>query len=473
MKNTIKIGLVALASMSLCSCADWFDVNPKTDLKAEEFYKTPEGFESALAGNYTLLTRSQSYGGNWTFRTMEYLVGSYDRLPDGAGRASDVYIYDRYTTGFNTKSQLEEMWLSSYETIANANNLLRWLDLRGEAVVTEENTRKYLRGEALALRAFLHFDLLRAWGPIYRDAPETLSIPYRKVADQQRLPLLPARTVVENVLADLTEAKQLLAYQKTQSVGIYDNFRFTYHAVNALLARVYCYAGDAEKAIACAKEVIAESGRSLQVSNNGDPALYQEVLVGLYKDKMQTDYSQIFSEGPQFVNHLYCELKTMNEFYGIVGSETEDIRAKSTAFARYNDQNKAITLKYVRNPNMVIPLIRLPEMYYILCEMSPLEEAAAHLNKVRNRRGYSSFSNVTFRTEEDRIRELDKEFRKEFYAEGQYFYFVKRHKLSTFTHCPVSEMTEKQYVFPLTDREKEYGWHEPEAGESTSENKNA
>ena len=37
-------------------------------------------------------------------------------------------------------------------------------------------------------------------------------------------------------------------------------FRFNYHAINAVMARVYCYMGKAEEAITCAQDVIDHCG---------------------------------------------------------------------------------------------------------------------------------------------------------------------------------------------------------------------
>ena len=67
--------------------------------------------------------------------------------------------------------------------IANANNLLKWLDKNGERVIASPETRSMLRGEALAIRAYLHFDILRGWGPMnYKGDPTaaaTPCMPYR------------------------------------------------------------------------------------------------------------------------------------------------------------------------------------------------------------------------------------------------------------------------------------------------------
>ena len=50
---------------------------------------------------------------------------------------------------------------------------------------------------------------------------------------------------------------------------------------------------------------------------------------------------------------------------------------------------------------------------------------------------------------------LNKEYQKDFFAEGQYFYFLKRHNYKTFWRCPVEKMD--YYVLPTPDDEIAYG----------------
>ncbi|MBO5665517.1 MAG: RagB/SusD family nutrient uptake outer membrane protein, partial [Bacteroidaceae bacterium] len=166
MKRIIYIIIVSFASMvSLPSCSEWLDVTPNTDLPAKELFTTENGFNSALAGLYILMTEEDTYGKNLSFGLMEQLVQMYDKLPDGTTDRSSVYIYDRETSGaYNTKGVLANTWRAQYNTIANVNNLLKWWELNGEVVLLDSAARDMIRGEALALRAFLHFDLLRGWG---------------------------------------------------------------------------------------------------------------------------------------------------------------------------------------------------------------------------------------------------------------------------------------------------------------------
>ena len=53
--------------------------------------------------------------------------------------------------------------------------------------------------------------------------------------------------------------------------------------------------------------------------------------------------------------------------------------------------------------------------------------------------------------------EIEKEYRKEFYGEGQLFYFYKRNGYTTFLHSPLSNMTESNYMFSWPDDETLFG----------------
>jgi hypothetical protein len=163
--------------------------------------------------------------------------------------------------------------------------------------------------------------------------------------------------------------------------------------------------------------------------------------------------------GDKINTKYYLDISTLNSIFETVGNESEDMRAKGTAFYRNNELQYAISLKYIENDNEVIPLIRLPEMYYIACEASDGDEAAMYINSVRNKRGISKAKDVQCDTEEMRITALNKEYRKEFYAEGQYFWFLKTHGITgTLAHSPEVTLVEENFVFPLPDAEVEYGW---------------
>ena len=463
---TIILGLAGLLSFQ--SCSEWLDVTPNTDLPAKELFTTENGFQSALAGLYIAMTEEDTYGKNLSFGLTEQLAQMYDKLPDGTTDRNSVYIYDRETSGaYNTKGVLANTWRAQYNIIANANNLLKWWDLNGEVVLLDTIKRSMIRGEALALRAFLHFDLLRGWGPVNyagnADAREMKCMPYRTVADHSKQPLLPAKDVVERIINDLKAAKECLSYEKELDLGSdleNRNLRFNYHAINAMLARVYNYAGEKDSAALYARMVIDECGLTLQSGNDNDPILSKEVILGLNMYELEDNLSEYFAVGEKMNTKYYLNIPTLNLLFESVGSESEDMRAKGTAFYRNNEQQCAISLKYIENKNGIIPLVRLPEMYYIACEATEWDgDAAAYVNNVRNKRGISKAKDVSCDTDELRIAALNKEYRKEFYGEGQYFWFLKTHGIvGALAHCPEVILAEENFVFPLPDAELEYGW---------------
>ena len=461
MKKYILSTILVATAVLTSGCSDWFDVSPKTDIKAEELFTTENGFQSALAGLYVSLTTNEAYGGNLSFGMLDQMAQLYDYIPDGTNSRDAIYIYDVHTTSYDTKTKLEQSWLKAYNIIANCNNLMKWLERNGSEVIPNQQDRDNIRAEALAIRAYLHFDLLRGWGPIYKNDSTALSIPYRTVADASRQPLLPANEVAHKIINDLNESIRLLSYESNLNLATNKDrrFRFNYHAVEALMARVYCWIGDADNAVMHAQNVIANCGLSLQTSNNGDPILFNECICALNLYKMSDNVSSKFTEGPKFTTHYFISTQSLNTIFESTGTSSDvDFRAKSTAFIRYEAQQQAISRKYIDNANEAIPLIRLPEMYYILAQMSPLEEGAKYVNAVRNARGYSTSTNITeFFDELYRDDVMDAEVRKEFYAEGQYFYFLKQNEITWFYNCPPSFSVEK-FVFPLPDAEKEYGW---------------
>ena len=76
----------------------------------------------------------------------------------------------------HVKGIVDTMWSSNYNAIANCNYLLQNIEKKGS--VMSERLRNVVEGEALALRAFLHFDLLRGYAPSYKMGKDEPAIPY-------------------------------------------------------------------------------------------------------------------------------------------------------------------------------------------------------------------------------------------------------------------------------------------------------
>ena len=446
------------------ACSDWFDVLPKTSIKSEKFFDDESGFQSALTGCYVRMTNDETYGKNLTWNFMEKLVQRYD---NSVGQTADVY---KYKDAAHSKNTLNDIWLNSYRTIGNINNLITQLDDHGHDVIKTKGNWELMKGEALALHAYHHFDLLRMFGPIYKDNPKSLSIPYRTTFSSEKSRLVPADSVCGFIIDNLIEAEKLLVNDpliwninaKDPFIG-YRGHRMNKYATKALLARVYLYRGSASdlvEAARLAKEVIDKSGLTLVGDNSKDHAMFDETLFGLNMYNMEERVRNYFTKAEgRLGSELWITEKNAKDLFegDVVG--VNDIRFRNNYGFYFGGVNGMMTRKYLTgsdaNYNDKVPLIRLSEMYLIAAEATKDD---TYLNKLRNVRGISRINDVKFSgNDEEMIDILKSEYSKEYFAEGQFFFFLKRHNQKTF-YRSVVPMTAVQYIFPLPDNEREYGW---------------
>ena len=341
-----------------------------------------------------------------------------------------------------------------YYCIGLTNNLLKYLD-KPEAVQICSNY-DYLRGEALALRAYLHFELIRIFASDVKKNPEYKSIPYRKTFSPDIEPQLKVKEVYQEILADLTEAKQLLSNdvirtngpdwlgeseKKEESDDVTDKnegyytsdflktrkYRMNYYAVLGTLARVHLTLGttdDMEKAYDYAMEVI-ESGKFRPIQEehilvSGEQAKYRDILFtdefifGLYSAQVDAFYKSNFDESYGVKKIL------INKLSDIYGQGTRDLRQthwfKTSWGTSYLLKHNA-DLEYAKEK---VRMITLAEMYYIAAEAHPAEAYDLLEEILPSREIHSSLPVNAGRTEV--LTEVLKEYRKEYIGDGQFFY---------------------------------------------------
>ena len=505
MKQIIYI-LLATTMLGLMSCSDWLDVSPKTSIPTDKQFESESGFKDALTGIYLKLGTQTLYAGDLTYAYLDELAGLYSDYPGyNTNAVFDQSIVFDYENMFLSKKN--GIYSTMYNIIANINNFLEYVDKNKDVLVTERYYET-MKGEALGLRAFLHFDLLRMFGPVYKEHPASKAIPYRTTFDKDATPVLPASEVVDAILKDLNDAEKLLKendpldfftdrtdedFTEKNHFLVNREFRMNLYAVKAMLARVYCYKGDAESkglATEYAKQVIAASKYftlyKSQTASNYNSIRYAEqifgitvnefsnLLIGNYMDMENTNTQQRFYlDGDKF-KFFYetadagnTDWRKNTEMFEVVNSgASRDINV----FCRKYNQ-KPLNIGYVYSGANAVPLIRLPEMYYIVAECaSSASESADALNTVRFARGISysdeiittGYDDLDVASKENknqtkRINEIMKEYRKEYFAEGQLFYFLKAHNYSTYYGCGIETMTEAHYQMILPDDEYIFG----------------
>ncbi|MDR2415042.1 MAG: RagB/SusD family nutrient uptake outer membrane protein, partial [Odoribacteraceae bacterium] len=258
MKYNILIAFTLL--FPLASCSDWLDVEPRSQVKDAELFSTEAGFKEALAGVYALLVTEALYVKEMRFGMLGVLGHEWD-YQNTSYEDETTYNYD----GTNPTNRVGNIWNGLYNAIANANVILEVIDEKKN--VFSGVNYAIIKGEALALRAFMHFDLLRCFGAAYADGANRPSIPYVSRYTSLQSAQLTVAEVVEKVLVDLDSAAFYLEadpiYTGEEITELVDNgylinrqLHLNYYAVRGLQARVYLYKEEYTLAAAHAREVI-------------------------------------------------------------------------------------------------------------------------------------------------------------------------------------------------------------------------
>ena len=294
-----KYALIIISCLffAFTGCNNWLDVELDDKVEDEKLFSTPEGFKEALAGIYSSMSKDDMYGQRLTMEYIDILAGCYYSYTGISTTYEDWKDYDYEST--SSQSVISGMWNRLYSNISQANCILMWAD--ENASVLSEADRNQIRGEALALRAYLHFDLYRLFSPDVKRHPQAEGIPYNKEFGVSIPPMYTAEESLQLIINDLLEAEQCLQNDPIVNVVPYairsegdkgevidaaakdeaDQYvaRMNLYAVKALLARVYQARGQNDLAIEKAKEVI-ESGkfRLLEFTSIDQSELEADVL---------------------------------------------------------------------------------------------------------------------------------------------------------------------------------------------------
>lgn len=486
--NATKYILGLVLCVGLCSCNEWLDVKPRTEKEREEYYNKEEGFRSSLIGCYMKLKGRTLYGEQLTMNGIEFMAQHWQASSESE---RDLMNF-KYTTQ-SSENRLKAWYQQLYAVIAQTNDLLDYLDKKGDAIESEER-RKMIRGEALAIRAFCHFDILRLFGQLPKDNTITRNLPYQERAANEPVPFYDFILFSEKILRDFNEAAGLLkvsdpavrysfealndpksAVEKGYVEDDFDalrKIRFNYWAVKGLQARVYLYLGDKTNAWACAKEVIDARIEGKPVAEltaikdyeSGYFVMPGEVLTGLNIYNIDDYVSKLFRTSQYGMLYKPGDYNVILE--DIFGKESSDARLTKTwtnvqgvdgehytirKYWQTTKDNNSTSLELDMNQQMV-PLLRLAEVYLIAIEAAPNPGEANRLFrtfKTSRDLGYTDLNEAQLESE------ILKEYRRELYAEGQMFFTYKRLGKKNMLWRTL-EVKEEDYVLPLPKTEVEY-----------------
>lgn len=400
--KVLSLTLLLLTVLSI-SCQKLTE-KPEGKLTPENFYKTPEQCESALAGSMNALFSTwNGYAG---------IPGFPDGQLDGASLLFDV------TTG-------NQYWQWHYKAISNINPVLKAIK-DGKLSTSSDEVVADITGQARFLRAFNYFHLVRFYGKIPyidEDTPDVISTP---LTSESRMEIA---DVYDKIEADLLYAAENMYDYNASTPG--KPCKWT---AKALLAKVYITRATAPlnqteyfaKARDIADDVIANGPYSLVASvtdvfktsnTNNSETIFAYQSTDLYPSLPGVDNGPdewgCWGDGP--VKALWAEAypEQPRKHIYILLDWPVDLRASEWEWINYKNSNYQIPWNGKRswpnltideqlddggNNHVIMPVIRLADIILVYAEAAnmagngPTQLAVDRLNMIINRANTPSAS---------------------------------------------------------------------------------
>jgi hypothetical protein len=451
MKKVLSLIMIATGMSILSSCDGFLDVKPFSSVDDKSAISNVENATVALTGVYDNLQSANYLGRNFVIFG-DVLTDNIFVKPVNSNR----FIAEASWQLIKSNADVTDFWNTAYSTINRANNVIN------AQISGKEESVNQIVGEALTIRAMVHFDLVRLFAQCYGFTADAshLGIPYVVKHNPNNLP---SRNTVKEVYDNII--KDLKAAETKVTTGRQAPYTITNWAVKGLLARVYLTMGDYVNAKKYAVDIIAHGPFKLipsdsYISSWGAVKTTESIFSLAFSN---VDYNATNGLGYMFLEKGYGDMLVNPSLSGLF--DPSDVRTglfvKGTGSANLN---YTFSNKYPGQGGVPgldnFNVIRLSEVYLIAAEACARtnEELVAqgYLNDIR-KRALSTAPNVTV-TGDALISDILLEKRKELAFEGVYFFDLKRLKKSV-TGAKINngnvivDYPDNKLAWPIPERE--------------------
>jgi len=479
MNMNMKYIILSFVVLFFTSCNKWLDVTTKDMVLEDQQFSSEDNINSATNGLYREMMSTSLYGGNLSQTTIEVMGHFYtypNSQPSEGNQSIPFYMLGTFNyTHDAVKGNFSNIWSSAYAVLLHINNYIK--NVEQSTATMSDAHKKILLGEAYGLRAYIHFDLFRLFGPVYGEKTDAKILPYNNSADvtlnhtnYEQTEYSSADEYIQLLKQDIATAEGLLAANDpivTDPSGDgnitntlpSDNFyqnrnrRMNYYAVKGLEARVLQYIGDDVNAAAAAKVITDQVGSVFKwvdpssVVSNSNYIFFSEVIFGVSNINMALNANTWYAGTILGTSYLVDYNNLVKNILGYAGNDLSsmlDIRSKQWMTSNampdplgYSNNGTFRSRKYfststqVPAANNLQVLIRISEMYYIQAEAAlkagNRQQAIDLLNTVlRNRALTDQYFLTTGQSDAEIQAHIEQEYYREFFGEGQAFFFHKR-----------------------------------------------
>jgi starch-binding outer membrane protein, SusD/RagB family len=407
------------------------DVDPVDSIPADQAFTNKAGIERGIMGSYSSLQSLSYYG-----RT--YVVFA-DLAADNLAHPADATASDYAEVDNNSilpeNAAVDGIWASIYDGLNVANNVIDKVPGMGDMTDAEKN--KAL-GELRFLRGLHHFNLMNFFGAIPLKTEPTIGVSNLNAGRD------PVDAVYGQVIEDLVFAAENLPASSVK-------YRASKFAAKALLARVYLYQGDYDKAWQEANDVILNGGYTL-LPDYGNLFGKDAPAESIFEvDFTEVDRNRIAEYN--FPKSLNGRREVAPDAGLLAAYEPGDLR-KDVSIALDGSNLYAFKYRDLSKGADNVIVLRLAEMYLIRAEagaQKTLPDLAAvrdDLNVIRTRAGLTASA---ANTKEALLLAIEKERRVEFAFEGQRWFDLVRTNRATTLLPNVTNINKTLFPIPSSE----------------------
>lgn len=437
MKKIINYIVAIGIMMSAASCS-FTDLEPTDKVGDKEIFSSISTLEQALTGTYSKMSMRTTISVSAVLSDDVYKGGQNG----GAGDDSYQWTYSASTGDHNT------LWSSYYSVISMANRVISGSVGVVPANDNETKAKNNCIGSALFIRAYTYFDLLRFFSDF--EKKEGYGIPYSK--EPIVLETLGRNTVAEcfiDIKGDLEAAIPLLSQVAPSDPGYASQT-----AAKALLARVYLYERNYDKAYDYAAAVLAQNPIATidEYASIWSDESNKEIIFELKKLSGEeaigtiffgADNSSAFEPSTELIGSFAAGDIRSNVFIG------DGVDRDGVAIKRVNKYKGTAENVGLANQK----LLRSSEMLLIMAEAKAntnLADGNKYLNQLRAQR-IADWENKEYATKEELMNEILLERRRELCYEGHRFFDMRRFNLPIYKPMikKTLEVTDHHRIQPI------------------------
>ena len=236
--------LVLIITCSITACSKFTDVNlPSSQLSTGAVFEDKATANAAITDIYAKIRETGLLSGRNTGLSVQLGLYADELQYYGLPTTGQANFYNNSLTALG--SEITTLWTSSYNQIYAANALVEGISKSSTLQAVDK--QQYM-GEALFVRALLHFYLVNSFGPI--PYIKTTNYQQNKVANR-----MPEAEVYALIKSDLEQSITLLPAQYNGAERVRPNKG----AAQAMLARVCLYMKKWDEASNAASAILDQS----------------------------------------------------------------------------------------------------------------------------------------------------------------------------------------------------------------------